>query len=57
MRVTVQPVTGGGDPPVAGVIRAVDRNTIALTREDPACGVVVVHFPRVGYRVAVLLRS
>jgi hypothetical protein len=57
MRVTVQPVTDGGDPPVAGIIRAVDRNTIALTREDPTCGVVVAHFPRVGYHVAVPLRS
>lgn len=57
MRVTVQPVTDGGDPPVAGVVRAVDRNAIALTREDPACGVVAVHFPRVGYRVTILARS
>lgn len=57
MRVTVKPVTNGGDPPVAGVVRAVDRNAIALTREDPACGVVAVHFPRVGYRVTILARS
>lgn len=57
MHVTVQPVTDGGDPPVAGTILAVDRNTIALTREDPACGVVAVHFPRVGYRVAVATKS
>lgn len=53
MPVTVQPVTDGGDPPVAGIVRAVDRNSIALTRHDPACGTVVVHFPRVGYRVTV----
>ncbi len=53
MRVNVQPVTDSGDPPVAGVVRALDRNTIVLTREDPACGVVAVHFPRVGYRVTV----
>jgi hypothetical protein len=51
MRVSVQPVTDSGDPPISGVVRAVDRNTIALTREHPACGVVTVHFPRVGYRV------
>ena len=53
MHVNVQPLTDSGDPPVSGVVRAVDRNTIALTREDPACGEVAIHFPRVGYRVTV----
>jgi len=53
MQASVQPVTDSGDPPVTGVVRALDRNTIVLTREDPACGVVAVHFPRVGYRVTV----
>ncbi|MGH8595527.1 MAG: glutathione S-transferase family protein, partial [Gammaproteobacteria bacterium] len=57
MRVTVQPVTDSGERPIAGVIRAVERNSIALTREDPACGVVAVHFPRVGYRVAAVTKS
>jgi hypothetical protein len=54
MRIAVRPITDSGDPAVAGVVRAVDRNVVTLTREDPACGVVAVHFPRVGYRVTVL---
>ncbi|MEO8157551.1 MAG: glutathione S-transferase family protein [Betaproteobacteria bacterium] len=53
MRISVQPVTDGGDPPITGIVRAVDRNVIALTRADATCGEVAVHFPRVGYRVTV----
>jgi hypothetical protein len=30
----------------------VDRDRIAIVREDPRVGTVCVHFPRVGYRVA-----
>lgn len=52
-RVTVQPITDSGDPAVSGIVRAVDRNTIALTRESPECGQVAIHFPRVGYRVTI----
>ena len=51
MRVTVGPVADSGDPLVEGVVRAVGRSTIAIAREHPICGRVVVHFPRVGYRV------
>ena len=53
MPVTVVPLGNGGDAPVAGTVRAVSRDTIALDRVHPMCGAVVVHFPRVGYRVAV----
>jgi hypothetical protein len=40
-----------GEAPVTGAIRLVERDRIALLREDPAVGMVCVHFPRVGYRV------
>lgn len=40
-----------GEAPVAGIVRSVDRDTIAILREDPRVGAVCVHFPRVGYRV------
>ena len=43
-----------GEAPVAGVVRAVDRDTIAILREDTRVGTVCVHFPRVGYRVTPL---
>ena len=53
MQATVEPTTDSAEKPVAGTIRAVSRDTIALTREAPECGTVCVHFPRVGYRVTV----
>lgn len=52
--VTVGPLTDSGETPVKGVIRAVSRNSVAISREDPFCGEVCVHFPRVGYRVTVV---
>jgi len=36
---------------VSGTVRVVSRTRIAIARHDEACGDVVVHFPRVGYRV------
>ena len=39
---------------VAGTVRAVSATRVAIARSDEACGEVVVHFPRVGYRVAAL---
>jgi glutathione S-transferase len=51
-RVSVVPVGNSGEPPVYGVVRLVDRDRIAILREDPRVGSVCVHFPRVGYRVA-----
>ncbi len=35
----------------SGRLRALDRLTVVLDREDARVGQVSVHFPRVGYRV------
>jgi glutathione S-transferase len=51
MKVTIAPDLDGGEEAVAGRIRAVDRETVAVLRESPETGQVCVHFPRVGYRV------
>jgi glutathione S-transferase len=50
--VQVTPDDYGFDP-VAGELVASDVHEIALRREAPEVGSVVVHFPRAGYRVAV----
>ncbi len=52
MAATVAPLTDSAEKPVAGIIRAVSRDSIALTLNTPECGTVAVHFPRVGYRVS-----
>jgi hypothetical protein len=52
MTASVVPVTDSGDPAVSGTIRLVDRERIAILRDDPRVGSVCVHFPRVGYRVS-----
>jgi glutathione S-transferase len=54
MKVAITPISIGGEAAVAGDIVAVDRDEIAIHRSEPACGIVAVHFPRVGYRVTVL---
>jgi hypothetical protein len=36
---------------VQGAIVSVSARGIAVLRTDPRCGDVVVHFPRLGYRV------
>lgn len=54
MSVTVTPLGRGGDPSVPGAVRSVDRETIVIVRKDEQVGEVCVHFPRVGYRVAVV---
>ncbi len=51
LQVAVAPVGDGGDPLVNGVVRSVDRETIAIDRHHPLVGTVCVHFPRAGYRV------
>jgi glutathione S-transferase len=51
MSVSIVQVTDSGDPVVRGVVRAVDRDRIAILRESKGAGKVCVHFPRVGYRV------
>ena len=52
--VTVTPDGDGGDPSVQGRVVGVDIDTIAIARADPGIGEVVVHFPRVGYRVTIV---
>jgi glutathione S-transferase len=49
--VSVVPDTDSGETAVAGVVRLVDRDRIAILRQDPRVGTVCVHFPRVGFRV------
>ena len=52
MRVDVAPMSRNDtEVAVSGTVRVVSRTRIALARRDEACGDVVVHFPRVGYRV------
>lgn len=53
-RVTVQPTTDSLEKAIEGALLSVDRQSVAILREDPACGRVAVHFPRVGYRVTKL---
>ena len=51
-KVSVVADLDSGEAPVVGALRLIDRDRIALLREDPRVGTVCVHFPRVGYRVA-----
>ncbi|MEM8797649.1 MAG: glutathione S-transferase family protein [Pseudomonadota bacterium] len=53
MKASIAPLTDSGETAVAGTIRFVSRDRIALVRSDPACGTVAIHFPRVGYRVTI----
>lgn len=39
------------ESPVTGELRVLTRERVSIARSDAACGEVVVHFPRVGYRV------
>ncbi len=50
-RVAVVPDFDGGDPPVEGHVVGVGKDFISISRSAPEVGDVVVHFPRVGYRV------
>lgn len=50
--VTVTPQDYGAVP-VAGNLLRLTHADIAISREDPRAGEVVVHFPRLGYRVEV----
>ncbi len=50
-RVTVTPDDYGFDP-VAGEVVLSAVQEIAIRRHDPQVGDIVVHFPRIGYRVA-----
>lgn len=50
-RITVRADDYGADP-IRGTAVVVAAQEIAVRREDPEVGEVVVHFPRAGYRVA-----
>jgi hypothetical protein len=50
-QVTVAPTDYGVDP-VLGTLVDADADSIAVRRSDPRAGDVVVHFPRLGYRIA-----
>ncbi len=49
--VAVTPEGDGGDPTVHGSLVRLDKHQIALRHHDPRIGDVVVHFPRIGYRL------
>ena len=49
-QVTVTP-DDYGKVPVQGELVTLRYDEVAVRREDPRVGTVVVHFPRVGYRV------
>jgi glutathione S-transferase len=51
-QVVVAPDDVGGGPPVVGEIVDVSAEQLAIRRRDERVGEVVVHFPRVGYRVS-----
>jgi glutathione S-transferase len=50
-RVSVAPTDYGVDP-VAGTLADADVDAVAVRRDDPRAGEVVVHFPRMGYRLS-----
>ena len=51
MSVAITQDRDSGDAPVEGIVHAVDRDRIAIRHEAPECGIVAIHFPRVGMRV------
>ena len=40
-----------GRDPVEGELVQIDRERLALVREDPSVGTIAVHFPRLGYDI------
>ncbi len=50
-KVAVVADVDGGETPVEGPLRFLDRETIAILHENDTVGEVCIHFPRVGYRV------
>jgi glutathione S-transferase len=50
-QVSVAPIDYGVDP-VVGTLANADADAVAVRRTDPRAGEVVVHFPRMGYRLA-----
>lgn len=54
LTVDIVPIGDGSDPLVRGEVISVDRETISIGRHDSLVNDVVVHFPRVGYSIAVV---
>jgi len=54
MSVSVVADVDGGEEPVCGSVRYVDRDTIALLKQNERVGTVCIHFPRAGYRVTLV---
>jgi len=51
MTVAVTPEGDGGDPAVKGELISLSPEHVAITHSDERVGEVVVHFPKVGYRI------
>ncbi|MBX2836780.1 MAG: glutathione S-transferase [Gammaproteobacteria bacterium] len=51
MKVSILPDVGGGDPEVQGDLISINSTQIAIKRSDSKAGNVVIHFPRIGYRI------
>jgi glutathione S-transferase len=43
--------TDTGTDPIEGALHAATKDQIAISREDPRAGKVVVHFPRIGFEL------
>jgi glutathione S-transferase len=54
MGVSVGPDLDGGEQNVTGTVQAVNRDIIAINRNDDDLGALCVHFPRVAYKVVIL---
>lgn len=50
-RVAVLPTDYGRSDPTQGRLVSIDAARVAVARRDPRAGDVVVHFPRLGYRI------
>ena len=51
MTVGIVATVDGGEEPVVGTVRYLDRDSIAVMHTNDRAGTVCIHFPRVGYRV------
>jgi glutathione S-transferase len=51
MQIAILPLSDTGEAAIMGSIVGADRNQIAIQRHTSECGTVVIHFPRVGYRI------
>ena len=43
--------TDTGTDPIEGALYAATKDQVAIAREDPRAGKVVVHFPRIGFEM------